>query len=292
VQPSWFKQFVSQVPIDRTCVIDGAAIHYLHWPNPGKPGLMFVHGHAAHAHWWDFIAPAVSEGYDVVAIDLSGSGDSDHRDSYSAGLFAKEIVGCIEDARLASPVVVGHSFGGSMTRIAAHLYPNKIKGIVIVDSVIPSQAGPRTPPPMPRSKTRYYPNLTEAKRRFRLRPPQPCDNDFILDHIAAHSVLETEQGYRFKLDSAVFAKMQVTEQFPPASDMITAMKMPVGFIYGVKSRFFTPEIVAELSMVVDERLTRSVPDAYHHVFLDQPLLFIERLKELLKLMTVVRRHRW
>jgi len=277
---------------------------------------MFVHGHAAHAHWWDFIAPAVSEGYDVVAIDLSGSGDSDHRDSYSAGLFAKEIVGCIEDARLASPVVVGHSFGGkeivgciedarlaspvvvghsfggSMTRIAAHLYPNKIKGIVIVDSVIPSQAGPRTPPPMPRSKTRYYPNLTEAKRRFRLRPPQPCDNDFILDHIAAHSVLETEQGYRFKLDSAVFAKMQVTEQFPPASDMITAMKMPVGFIYGVKSRFFTPEIVAELSMVVDERLTRSVPDAYHHVFLDQPLLFIERLKELLKLMTVVRRHRW
>ena len=106
-----------------------------HCTAPGKPGLMLVHGHAAHAHWWDFIAPAFAGDFDVVAIDLSGAGDSDHRESYTAARFGEEIVSIIEAAELTSPTVVGHSFGGTLTRIAAHLSPDAMQSVVIVDSV-------------------------------------------------------------------------------------------------------------------------------------------------------------
>ena len=281
VQPDWFKQYIDVRPEHHTCQVGGATIAYQHWKNPGKPALLFVHGHAAHAHWWDFIAPAFVQKYDVVAIDNSGSGESDHRKEYSAALFAQEISACINAAHLDTPVVIGHSFGGTMTRIAAYLYPEQLDSIVIVDSALPPEKLSHGPLPVPKLKSRCYESIEQGKRRFRLRPPQPCDNKFILDYLAGHSLKETSKGFQFKLDGAVFAKMALTEEFPTAADMVRDMQIPVGFIYGEKSRFFPPTIAEELAFSLDPTLIRAVPDAYHHVFLDQPLRFIEALKDLL-----------
>ncbi|MEO2181679.1 MAG: alpha/beta hydrolase, partial [bacterium] len=281
MQPDWFKQYISVKPEHHTCQVEGATIAYQHWKNPGKPALLFVHGHAAHAHWWDFIAPAFVPDYDVVAIDNSGSGESDHRVEYSAALFARELVECINTAHLSSPIVVGHSFGGTMTRIAAHLYPEQLDSIVIVDSTLPPKKSSREPLPVPKVKSRCYESMEQGKRRFRLRPPQPCDNKFIMDYLAGHSLKKTPEGFKFKLDGALFAKMALTEEFPAAADMVRDMQIPVGFIYGEKSRFFPPAIAEGLALILDSTLIRAVPDAYHHVFLDQPLSFIEALKDLL-----------
>lgn len=281
MQPDWFSQYISVIPEHHTCRVEGATIAYQHWKNPGKPGLLFVHGHAAHAHWWDFIAPAFVSDYDVVAIDNSGSGESDHRAQYSAALFAREIVSCINAAQLNSPIVVGHSFGGSMTRIAAHLYPEQLGSIVMVDSALPPKRSSREPLPMPKVRDRFYETMEQGKRRFRLRPPQPCDNKFILDYLAGHSLKKTANGFAFKLDGAVFAKMSLSEKYPAAADMVRELPIPVGFIYGEKSRFFPPAIAEGLTFFLNPTLIRVVTEAHHHVFLDQPQRFIAVLKDLM-----------
>ncbi|MBT4162957.1 MAG: alpha/beta hydrolase [Gammaproteobacteria bacterium] len=282
MQPSWFQQHLEQTPTVSRFDLDGTSIHYRHWKNQGKPGLLLVHGHAAHAHWWDFIAPAFIDEYDVVAIDLSGSGDSDHRRKYSARLFAEEIVACIDDARLKHPVVAGHSFGGSMTRVAAYLFPTRIDAAILIDSAIPTRKSHRTPPPMPRGRERYYASLEEGMRRFRLRPAQPCANQYIRDYIASQSLRHTDQGYCFKLDGAVFARMPAEENLPVAAEMIQSLKIPVGLIYGEQSKFFPKEFLTYLEGIIDKDLITGIPDAHHHVFLDQPLPFIEALANMLK----------
>ncbi len=281
VQPDWFQQFIAIQPKQRQVKVAGALIAYQHWENPGKPGLVLVHGHAAHAHWWDFIAPAFSQDYDVIALDQSGAGNSEHRDSYSARQFSEEIISCAKKAALLSPTIVGHSFGGSMTRIAAFLHPEAMNSIVIIDAALPRHRGSRTPPPMPNVKTRYYPSEQEGMRRFRLRPPQPACADYLLNYIAARSLKQTDQGYQFKLDGAVFAKMRHEENFPTAWEMMQALKVPAGFIYGEESRFFPEEAVNELRSLIRDDLLVGIPEAYHHVFLDQPLAFISALKAML-----------
>src|ERR1043166_1204269 len=70
--PDWFKQAIKLEPEDRFIKVDGCRIHYLLWGHRNKPGLLFIHGGFAHAHWWDFIAPLFAEDYFVAAIDLSG----------------------------------------------------------------------------------------------------------------------------------------------------------------------------------------------------------------------------
>ena len=87
----WFNESLLSTSTENFVEVEGAKIHYLSWGDTNKPGLFFIHGFSANAHWWDFIAPAFLEDHCVVAIDLSGSGDSDHRESYSQEIYAKEI---------------------------------------------------------------------------------------------------------------------------------------------------------------------------------------------------------
>ena len=90
--PDWFWKAIDTKPESGSVDVEGSDINYLYWSEPGNPGLLFVHGHNAHSHWWDFIAPSYKDDYQSVALDMSGMGDSDHREEYSADLYAQEIV--------------------------------------------------------------------------------------------------------------------------------------------------------------------------------------------------------
>ena len=56
--------------------------------------------------------PYLARKYTVAALDLSGHGDSDHRDRYSGETFAREVFAVCEAALPPKPFVIGHSFGG------------------------------------------------------------------------------------------------------------------------------------------------------------------------------------
>src|SRR5690606_13264894 len=94
---------------------DGVRIHYVCWNEHerDKPALLFVHGYRAHTHVWDFIAPFFTNQFRVVALDLSGMGDSDWRENYDYSIFKDDMLAVIDAAQLAPVTLVGHSFGGS-----------------------------------------------------------------------------------------------------------------------------------------------------------------------------------
>ena len=81
--PAWYRQAMDIPYQDHTVDVADAHIHYMAWGAPGRPGLVFVHGGAAHAHWWTHVAAQFACLFRVAALDLSGHGDSDWRDDYS-----------------------------------------------------------------------------------------------------------------------------------------------------------------------------------------------------------------
>src|SRR5215468_6084564 len=98
--PRWFLDALAAPRTD----------HYVRWGEGEKPGLVLVHGGAAHAEWWSFLAPLLTRHYDVIAPDLSGHGDSGRRESYPRRLWADEVRRIIADAAFVGPpVLVGHS---------------------------------------------------------------------------------------------------------------------------------------------------------------------------------------
>ncbi|MBW2287085.1 MAG: alpha/beta fold hydrolase, partial [Deltaproteobacteria bacterium] len=96
--PGWFVRAIETPRRDRHVDVDGCPIHYLQWGDADRPGIVFVHGGAAHAHWWTFIAPLFLPEYQVVALDLSGHGDSGRRAEYPRELWADEVLAVADDA--------------------------------------------------------------------------------------------------------------------------------------------------------------------------------------------------
>ena len=69
--PDWFWEAIETASESGSIEVQDCDINYLSWSGKGNPGLLFVHGHNAHAHWWDFIAPFFKDDYQTVALDLS-----------------------------------------------------------------------------------------------------------------------------------------------------------------------------------------------------------------------------
>ena len=279
--PAWFRAAVG-VPYGHGSVeVAGCAVHYLHWGEAGRRGLVFVHGGGAHAHWWTHVAATFAAEFRVAAIDLSGHGDSDHRESYDPEQWADEVVAVAADAGIDGvPVVIGHSMGGFITIVTAARHPADVAGVIICDSPV-TEADPEISAPDAFGRTtRTYPAVEDAVARFRTVPPQEHYCDFVIDFVARHSLRAADGGWQWKFDRRIF------EQFgrgvrglavPYLSQVDCRLAL-------LRSQFglVTPEIGAFMF----EKLGRvtpviEIPEAGHHAMLDQPLLLLTALRTLL-----------
>ena len=277
--PEWFFKAVDTESEVGAVEVDDCDVVYRCWGNPANRGMLLIHGMHAHGRWWDFIAPRLAGEYRVVAMDLTGMGDSDYRYAYDAATYAREIVAVCDAAGLGEDViVVGHSFGGNMATKAANLYPGRFGALILADSGLrhPDEPPPNYPPISDRAKV--YPDRATALGRFRVRPPQPCENTYLLEYIARHSLMAVDGGWAWKFDVDLPHTLKDAERVPQD---YTGLTLPVGLIYGALSEAFTEKTREHLQSLVPGELCFVVIDnARHHLFLDQPLAFVDGLREL------------
>ncbi len=278
--PRWFQDALATPYEDRTLEVEGAPIHYLSWGEAGRPGLVLVHGGAAHAHWWSFIAPQLTHHYHVVAPDLSGHGDSGRRDQYPREIWAREVMAVADDAGFAGPpILVGHSMGGFVCMVAAAAFGERLAGAVLVDSPV------RRPDPEAEEgahgssfrNPKIYPDPDSALKRFRLVPGQPCENAYILDHIARTSLRAVEGGFTWKFDPMIFRRVT-----PRAShEILPEVKCRIA-LFRAEFGLVTPDIGDYMYELLHRNApVIEIPEAHHHLMLDQPLAFITGLRALL-----------
>lgn len=282
--PGWFSWALEHPLTSNLIDVEACPIHYLRWPGPEdrpKRGLLFVHGGGAHANWWRFIAPFFTRDFTVAAIDLSGMGDSGRRDEYSASQRANEMRAVIAAAGLGpNPFVIGHSFGGFMTMRFGADYGDEIGGAVIVDSPIRRpQERDQFKPPTGTGRVHVYDTFETAAQRFRLLPSQTCTNDFIVDFVARHSIKEIDDGWTWKFDVGVLSLRRFGEPF---HEHLQKVRCRAALIFGQNSALVSRETAAYMSELMGPKAPIvEIPEARHHVMLDQPLAFVAALRALL-----------
>jgi pimeloyl-ACP methyl ester carboxylesterase len=279
--PGWFQRAIHTPPAEHTIEVSGCPVRYYQWGDRGNPGLVMVHGGAAHAHWWSFLAPLFIQNYCVAALDLSGHGDSGRRESYPRRIWAEEVMGVIRHAAFVGPpILVGHSMGGLVSIVAAALHGDDLAGAILVDAPVrkpdpESQEGQRG-----RSfrNPKTYPDLQTARRHFRLVPPQPCDNQFILDYIAERSLRAVENGYTWKFDPRVFLLARAEAMHEHLANVrcrVAMIRGELSDVVPVETGEYMYQLLRRTAPLV------TIPEAHHHLILDQPLAFVAALRALL-----------
>lgn len=278
-RPRWFERAVATEPETRHVEVGGANVSYLRWGDPTNPGLMFIHGGAAHAHWWSHVAPAFLHRYSALAIDLTGHGDSDHREEYSLDHWCDEVAAVIGHAELASaPVLVGHSMGGFVTAATAARHPGVLAGAIIVDSPIkemdPEVEAARAGTHFRNPKIYDDPEIAIAK--FRVVPEQEILLPYIAEHVARRSLKRVPEGWTWKFDKRIF--------IPPrrkAAEFLARVRCRVALLRA-ENGLVTPDIgeymydqLGRVAPVIE------LPTAGHHPMLDVPLILITAIRSLL-----------
>jgi pimeloyl-ACP methyl ester carboxylesterase len=287
--PTWVTAALTDAPARSTVTAQGANIEVLSWGQVGDPGVLLLHGNGASADWWTFIAPSLAKsGYRVVAMSFSGMGGSDWRETYQMETFVDEILTIIDALQLITqtrlPVLAGHSFGGFPALMTAMAHTDKIGGLILLDTGIEPPGEEWTGPPKRTAPNRVYANLKEALARFRLAPPQPCDNHWALDHIARTSLKEVDGGWTWKFDPFLWNNFE----FKRVSDVVHDLKVPTIIMRGSQSYLMADHIWNFMKSVLPPKTGyMTIPQSNHHVMLDQPLATLAALDAALAGMSIL-----
>jgi pimeloyl-ACP methyl ester carboxylesterase len=279
--PEWYRWALAQPCESGRIAVDGAEIEWMAWGERDAPGILLVPGNGAHLGWWRHIAPFLAQGRRVATLSWSGMGGSDWRDRYSSAIFVAEAMAVAHTTGLfsnsAAPLMIGHSFGGIVTLLAAVTEGHRLSGAILVDARLRTRrAWGEGAPIVP--AFRVSPTRDEALARFRLIPAQPETNRFILNRLAEEAAGEVEGGWSWRSDPNIRPKTAMETDL----NLIGDARCPLMFIRGQLSDAVSDKIWVEHQAIAPPGTPFvEIPGAYHHLMLDQPIALIAALRALI-----------
>lgn len=108
------------------------------------PALMLLHGFPASGILWNPLVELLSRDHCLLIPDLPGAGASDLIQK-NPGIedLAAIVPAVLDDAGIDHCVLAGHSMGGYVTMAAAELYPQSLRGLMLVHSTATADDEPK-----------------------------------------------------------------------------------------------------------------------------------------------------
>ncbi len=274
------RSFACQRARSRRVRAGSLSLHLLEWGAPGRPALCFLHGGAAHAHWFDGVTVPFEDRFHMISLDQRGHGQSDwpQAPAYGTEDFAGDLVAVMDALGWRHMVVVGHSMGGHNAMAFSAWYPELVRGLVVVDArpVIPDdrlvlmhRRGQRP--------LRYHPTMDAAVSAFRLLPRETTADPVLLEHLAREGVVEREKGWVYRFDPTANPVRKPVD----AWTLLDRIAAPTLIARAGLSPVLPPGQATRLATSIARATLVEIPGAYHHLTLDRPQAFAKVLEEFL-----------
>ncbi|MFJ5623881.1 alpha/beta fold hydrolase [Peribacillus loiseleuriae] len=232
----------------------------------GNP-ILLLHGFCGNKEYWQEIVPLLQSHRRVIAVDLSGHGDSRIVDGeYSVEGYAAEIYQLIEQLSLSKVYLIGHSLGGYITLAFAEIYPEKLAGIAIVHSTA-------------------FPD-DEKGKAGRDASIQKINNEGIAvfvdglipklfaedDHVGIQ--IAKEIGYKTNPKGAISALNAMRDR-PDRNHVLKNSELPILLVAGGKDRVISPEKTFSVSTPYTQELL--LKNSGHMGMLEDPVKLASEL---------------
>jgi len=265
----------------RVLRVNGLDLHALEWGDAGRPPLCFLHGGAAHAHWFDLVAPAFADRFHVLSLDQRGHGESAWASppAYATEDFASDLLAMMDVLNWRRMTLVGHSMGGHNAMAFAAWHPERLAALALLD------ARPAIPPERlnrmherGRRPPRHHATEESAVRSFRLLPPDTTAAPEFLAHIGRAGIVKREAGWAYRFDPACYGRRQPHDAWP----LLQRITAPTIVVRAERSPGLTPEMAQRMLDAIPDASFTIIPGAYHHLTLDAPAAFVSALDAFLK----------
>lgn len=97
--------------------------------------LVFLHGFLESSKIWNELVINLKNNYQIVVIDLPGHGKSENlQEVNTIDYMAESVISVLDELKIDSVTIIGHSMGGYVACAIADLYPKRLNNIVLVNS--------------------------------------------------------------------------------------------------------------------------------------------------------------
>ena len=184
-------------------------LHFVRWnpspeshTSPKVPKIVFLHGMGGTGALWRPIAVHLESKMDVLALDQRGHGRSQiptHSGSriethYTPLDYGRDIIETLEALEFHPTWMVGHSMGVRSAMACAHLKPEWIKGLILVDLGFSGVAGGGLGENLARF-IRVLPQEFISREEARSFMEQNCPDPSIAQYLMAVSVRDPRTGH-------------------------------------------------------------------------------------------------
>ncbi len=256
--------------------IRGKGFAVRHWGDLGGRPVLALHGWQDNCASFDFLAPLL-QGCRIAAPDLAGHGLTDHRSpdsAYNIWQDVEDIADLADALEWPSFFLVGHSRGAIIATLAAATLPERVRGLVLLDGLIPDPLDSARAPQQLATALRDRRRLNKRGPRLyrtyeqaiqaRLRGPIALSRA-ATDAIAARGLEKTAAGYRWRVDPRLRG----------ASEFKLSEAHCLAFIRGIRC----PALLLEAGSIrpgyhrrwaaANQRIrVLTLPDAPHHLHMD------------------------
>lgn len=127
------KATIPHAEYSRFANVGGLRIHFQE-KGSGIP-IVLIHGYTSSVYTWKDEFETLSQKYHVVAIDLKGFGFSEKPDGdYSRRAQGELVTGLLDQLHIDKAWLVGNSMGGETALNVAVDHPERVLGLVLIDS--------------------------------------------------------------------------------------------------------------------------------------------------------------
>ncbi|MBE9045458.1 alpha/beta fold hydrolase [Pleurocapsales cyanobacterium LEGE 10410] len=240
------------LPMQETLInIRGLKICLCTWGPEEGPLVLCLHGILEQGAAWSEVAIRLAQkGYRVIAPDLRGHGRSDRvgkGGSYNLIDFLGDIDAIVENLAGKAFILVGHSLGSVLGAVFATIRPQRIKNIVLVETILPTASEEEDPTTSLTNQLDYmaappehpvFPSVEAAAERLRKATPALS---LSLAMLLAERITEPcEGGVRWRWEPLLRTRAGISLNGIGRSrylNLLKKIKVPITLVYGDKSNF-------------------------------------------------------
>ena len=251
---------------------DGPKLNCLEWKGESnETPVVFLHGGGANAHWWTHLIDGLAYRGPRFALDFRGHGDSDFPEEREVGAFNVDLEAMLDWLGREDVHLIGHSMGAGVAFDHASRF-EATRSIVLIDMARGSQRRSGRRARLALALRRSYATREEAIERFRFLPESSHAPESLRLEIARHSVRQESDGrFGYKFDPAWFGLP--SRPRPDPADVTC----PALLVRGGGSLLLSPDAAEELVRDLPRGELAVVPEAGHHVAVDQPERLLEAI---------------
>jgi len=259
-------------PNSRHWEINGLRLEGLCWGEPGSEPVLCLHGWLDNAASFSLLAPLLT-GFHVVALDLSGHGQSARRSAdagYQIWDDLPEIMGVLDELGWDQFSLLGHSRGAIISSMLASTLPQRVRRLVLLDAISPPPVDEaefplqmakflQDKPRLLRRKTRVFATIEEAVA-------SRVDNGLSEDSarlLAERNLRPCSGGYTWTTDPRLRGASAVKLTEGQIRAVWEALTMPTLLLMAERGAGAHPEVALTAQRHVPDLTLEKMPGGHH-----------------------------